>query len=189
LSLQSNKELFLLQNPSDLTYESHQAVWGSLNDIMKDYQAQLPSSKRVLGLRIRTWDFAFDEEEGVPVVDIFLDKDDLSQGLNETKVVTFKDCIGFHKYLLNTDFFDIFNDNIEIRIGSLGVPPILGRGKDYKPYVGQMIRVETWSKDVVEGLLKEIIDLEENEFKVLLLSQNSEYKLTHKDIYKAFALN
>jgi ribosome maturation factor RimP len=131
-----------------ITPEFHRSHWYLFEKALALFQ-QSSNQASLSRLRFRDW-WMF-VEEGVPCLDLFLDEGHATdpKAPNQLRVLGQLDLEAlqaFHTFLLETDLFDAFGDDIEIRIGSPGAEPYLRVPEDFAPWLGCMLHLETWTK-------------------------------------------
>ncbi|WP_233231223.1 hypothetical protein [Silvanigrella aquatica] len=185
-----------ISDPRLLTKQLHTQILQGLRKALADLKEVGVENPGILKMRVRNWLFLY--EEGEPVVDIILDKG-YSLADVDARIVprqaettlTFDECTEFHKYLLSTTALDIFEDEVNIRVGSPGSEPTLYDWEDYEASVGDVLKVETWER--VEGRSKFTMVLAEicgnKEPKVIVLAEGAHrFEIPLEEIKAAFVL-
>lgn len=186
---QSSKILF----PQQIDQERHLSFLEQLRQKMKEFQEQnafsalTEASPDFAKIRIRTWQFY--QEDGVPTVDIHLDKGYENAQLNGN--ITFDECLGVQKAFLETDLFDIFDDRVEICFGSPGIEPILEDLCDFEAALNHKISVEfpkkEGKKQQISGILIEISQ-KEGDTVIVLQKGSQNHEILRSQIHIARSL-
>lgn len=139
-----------LNSPKTLTKQQHEQILMALRSALDLMKASEAPDSELQKMRIRNWLFLY--EEGVPTVDIIIDKgysqNDIAQNITPRladSLLSFDECTHIHKYLLETDILDVFSDQVDIRVGSPGSEPTLYDLEDYQASLGNMVRIQTWT--------------------------------------------
>jgi ribosome maturation factor RimP len=138
-----------LSSPKLLTKSLHEQILLSLRSTLEEMKKAEESDFEIKKIRIRNLLFLY--EEGVPTVDIIIDKGYSEADVTHNVVprfanssLTFDECTKVQKFLLSTDVLDAFSDQVDIRVGSPGSEPTLYDYEDYQASIGNMVKVETW---------------------------------------------
>lgn len=139
-----------LNSPKTLTKDQHEQILMALRSALMQLKASEAEDSELQKIRIRNWLFLY--EEGVPTVDIIIDKgysqDDIAKNITPrlaNSLLSFDECTQIHRHLLETDILEVFSDQVDIRVGSPGSEPTLYDVEDYQASLGDMVRLQTWT--------------------------------------------
>jgi ribosome maturation factor RimP len=148
LSLQEKKALMnstQLLHPSQLTPESHDSVLLALQSAAVSFNQQ-KSPIRPLHVR----DFWFVIEDGQAWLDLFVEPLPAHTGPTPFPApelaVSLDECLPLHHYLLESGALDGFDDNVGVRVGSLGIEPPLRTLAHFEAAKGHFVTLKTWTK-------------------------------------------
>ncbi|MEN9529919.1 MAG: hypothetical protein RI932_1792 [Pseudomonadota bacterium] len=134
-----------LLHPSQLTPELFEALLKQLQDACQRFNAT-SQPERSLMLR----DFWFLVEDGQPMLDLFVEPAPGHQGDSPfpppEQAVTLDECLPLHQFLLEDGCLDAFNDDVGVRVGSLGMEPPLRTLEHFASAKGQVVTLKTWTK-------------------------------------------
>lgn len=185
-----------INSPKLLEKHVHAQVLVNLRKALLSLKNAGVKNSDIMRMRVRNWLFLYEESE--LVIDIILDKGyslaDVEANIiprQAETTLTYDECAEFHEYLLLTDIFDIFAENVNIRVGSPGSEPILYDLEDYEASVGDVLKVETWEK--IAGRSKYIMVLNEiydnKGHKVIVLVEGiHRFEIPIENIKTAFAV-
>ena len=95
-------------------------------------------------------DFWFLIEDGSSLVDIFVEPAPGYTGSNPfpppNEAVTLDECLKLHHFLLEDGCLDRFDDEVGVRVGSLGIEPPLRSLSHFQTARGQVVTLKTWTK-------------------------------------------
>lgn len=134
-----------VKHPNDLTPETTAHVLASTQEACSRFNKNTQPQRE---LHIRDVWFVIDE--GNPTLDIFVEP--LPGHIGPTpfpepeQAVTLDECLPLHHFLLADGCLDLFDDNIGVRVGSLGIDPPLRTLEHFQTAVGQLISLKTWTK-------------------------------------------
>ena len=152
----------MLKKPSDLTRDVWLTIQNHFEQLVSLFLTETPSKKvsSYQGLRLRGWDFSKDEFG--PAVDLYFDKGyenpsevSLTQS-NSAKLahpLDLVECARLHKFFLKKEAFSFFPDQIEIRLGTVGTPPILFGPLDFVASIGHDVSLTLWTGETFKGTL------------------------------------
>jgi ribosome maturation factor RimP len=128
------------------TFHSEQLTL--LRETLKRFQDSVASSD-FEGLRIRDWWIVVDE--GVQCLEIFVDKGHIAAPKSHNSLavnaqINIESLGLFHAHLIESDVLNPFADSLEVRIGTPGGEPFLRDPSDFAPWIGSMLKLETWTR-------------------------------------------
>jgi ribosome maturation factor RimP len=185
-----------ISSPKFLTKQIHIIVLEKLRVALSLMKSTKSLSEEMNKIRIRNWLFLI--EEGIPTVDIILDK-----GYNPADVeknilprvanssLSFDECAEIHEFILSTDALDDISDDVSVRFGTPGSEPTLFEKEDFQASVNNMVRLETWEpKDGRTKFTMILVDIFEKEGNsVAVVSEGSKrFEIPLDDIKSAFVL-
>lgn len=146
-----------LLHPSQLTAENFEALLIELQKTGETFnQTKFP--KRPLHIR----DLWFLIEDGQPVVDIFAEPFPGHAGTQPfpapEDALSLDECLPLHQFLLETGALDAFNDDVGVRVGSLGMEPPLRTLSHFNSAKGYFVTLKTWTKRQGRDRFKMILD-------------------------------
>ncbi len=171
-------------------------VLQALRDALVAMKSTKPLPAEMKNIRIRNWLFLF--EDGMPTVDIILDKgydkveiDQNVQPRSANTSLSFDECSLVHEYILSTNALDALSDDVCVRFGTPGSEPTLYDVEDFVASVGNMVRLETWEpkeeRCKFTMILVDIFEKEGNS--VAVVSEGSkQFEIPLADIKSAFVL-
>lgn len=185
-----------LTSPKSLTKSAHDDVLLGLRNALHRFHQQPIKDPELSKIRIRNWLFLY--EDGIPTVDVIIDKgyepSDLEKNITPRLAnsrLTFEECSEIQKFLLSTDVFDVFSDQVDIRVGSPGSEPSLHDLEDFLASVGDMVRIETWepldARSKFTMILVDIFTKEGNSMAVLA-EGGHRFEIPLNNIKNAFVL-
>lgn len=185
-----------ISNPKFLTKQIHRSVLDALRHalhLMKTTKVLSPDMQQI---RIRNWLFIY--EDGVPTVDVILDKgyqtSDLENNVRPrfaNSSLSFDECAEIHEFILSTTALDTLSDDVCVRFGSPGSEPTLYDVEDYEASIGNMVRLETWEpKDGRTKFTMILVDIFKKEGNsVAVVSEGTkQFEISLDDIKNAFVL-
>lgn len=185
-----------ISNPKFLTRQIHKNVLQALRDALSRMKAEKTLSPDIQQIRIRNWLFVY--EEGVPTVDIILDKgykpSDVAQNVVPrfaNSSLSFDECAEIHEFILSTNALDALSDDVCVRFGSPGSEPTLYDIEDYESSIGNMVKIETWEpKDGRSKFTMILVDIFKKEGNsVAVVSEGpKQVEIPLEDIKSAFVL-
>ncbi len=185
-----------ISSPKFLTKQVHESVLQALRDALLQMKTTKDLSLEMQRIRIRNWLFTF--EDGMPTVDVILDK-----GYNPSDVqlnvapriadtsMSFDECSEIHQFILSTSALDALSDDVCVRFGTPGSEPTLYDLQDYNASIGNMVRLETWEpKDGRNKFTMILVDIFEKEGNsVAVVSEGTKkFEIPVEDIKSAFVL-
>ena len=134
-----------LLHPSQLSPELFETLLKQIQEAcMRFNNKQLPT--RPLLVR----DFWFLVEDGKSVVDLFVEPTPGHEGTTPfpapEQAVTLDECLPLHHFLLEDGCLDSFDDEVGVRVGSLGMEPPLRTLEHFRSAKGQLVTLKTWTK-------------------------------------------
>jgi ribosome maturation factor RimP len=127
----------LLSHPNQLTPQSHAEVLSRLRERASDFSS-------IGKLVVRDWDFT--SVEGAPTVQVFLDKGLKHPVTGRMEGLLLDECAALHRFLMESDAFASFADELSFEVGSAGINPRLREPVDFEIMVGCWVSVETWER-------------------------------------------
>lgn len=149
-----------IKHPNELSPEVAEQLLKSTQSACSRYNQEANPNRE---LHIR--DIWFVIDEGRPTLDIFVEPSPGHSGTTPfpepEQAVTLDECLPLHHFLLNDGCLDLLDDNIGLRVGSLGMEPPLRTLEHFQSAQGQLISLKTWTKrtgrDRFTGMLSGII--------------------------------
>ncbi|NBO38888.1 hypothetical protein EBU99_09925 [bacterium] len=134
-----------LLHPSQLTPELYDELLSKLQSACSRYNA---NNAQIRALKIR--DFWFLIEEGKALIDLFVEPEPGHSGTTPfptpDQAVTLDECLPLHHFLLEDGCLDAFDDEVGVRVGSLGMEPPLRTLEHFQSAKGQVVSLKTWTK-------------------------------------------
>jgi ribosome maturation factor RimP len=134
-----------LLHPSQLSPEIFEPILTALQSKCEDFNSHQKPLRR---LHIR--DFWFIVEDGQTVLDIFAEPWPGHAGPTPfpqpQEALSLDECLPLHQFLLDSGALDAFDDEISIRIGSLGMEPPLRTLAHFESAKGLPVTLKTWTK-------------------------------------------
>lgn len=185
-----------ITNPKLLTKQIHKNVLQALRDALQLMKTTKVLSPELQKIRIRNWLFLF--EDGVPTVDVILDKGYENNELEKGKtpryantLLSFNECAEIHEFILSTNALDALSDDVCVRFGSPGSEPTLYDIEDFQASVGNMVKIETWEpKDGRSKFTMILVDIFEKEGNsIAVVSEGAkQFEIPLDEIKNAFVL-
>ena len=134
-----------LNHPNQLNPENFTLLLDELQKACLRFNtSQTP--KRSLLIR----DFWFLVEDGNTLVDIFVEPSPGHSGLTPfpppEEAVSLDECLSLHQFLLEDGCLNHFDDEVGVRVGSLGIEPPLRSTSHFLSARGQLVTLKTWTK-------------------------------------------
>jgi ribosome maturation factor RimP len=185
-----------ISSPKLLTPKIHKEVLNSLRVALETMKNTQPLSDEMKKIRIRNWLFIY--EEGLPTIDIILDKDyktnDVENNITPrfaNTSLSFDECAQIHEYILATDALDAISNDVQVRFGTPGSEPTLYNLEDFQAAVGDMVRLETWEpKDGRTKFVMILVDIFQKEGNSIAVVSEGPHRFEFnlEDIKSAFSL-
>ncbi len=185
-----------ISGPKFLTKTIHVEVLTALRKELTRLKSQENFPEGLQTIRIRNWLFLV--EEGMPTVDIILDK-----GYNTAQVeknvtprqantsLTFDECAYIHENILSTSALDALSEDVCVRFGTPGSEPTLCDLEDFQASVGDMVRLELWEpldgRSKFTMILVDIFEKEGNSIAVVS-EGTKQYEIHLENLKNAFVL-
>jgi ribosome maturation factor RimP len=132
-------------HPNQLLPANHHEILGELQKACIRFNETM-TPKRALHIR----DFWFFVEDGQSLVDIFVEPYPGHTGTSPFPPpedgVTLDECLPLHQFLLEDGCLNSFDDEVGVRVGSLGVEPPLRTLAHFQASIGQLVTLKTWTK-------------------------------------------
>ncbi len=109
--------------------------------LLRERVAAFPDIGKVV---VRDWDFA--SVEGVPTVQVFLDKGLKHPSAGRMEGLLLDECAAIHRFLMEGAAFASFADELSFEVGSAGINPRLREACDFELMAGCWVSVETWER-------------------------------------------
>jgi ribosome maturation factor RimP len=134
-----------IKHPNELSPETSERLLQSAQEACTRYNKSTSPARE---LHIRDVWFVIDE--GNPTLDLFVEPFPGHQGTSPfpepEQAVTLDECLPLHHFLLEDGCLDTVDDNVGVRVGSLGIDPPLRTLAQFETAVGQLISLKTWTK-------------------------------------------
>ncbi len=171
-----------LSHPNQVTAQVH-------GEILSELRQSLAGFSGRGSVELRDWDFTI--VEGVPTVQIFLDKGLKHPSEGRMEGVLLDECAGIHHYLMENNAFSCFADELSFEVGSAGICPRLREMVDFACMVGCWVSVETWER--IENRRKYVmildgVDSDANSQNIRLREGDSRFSIPVSAVRRAEAL-
>jgi ribosome maturation factor RimP len=149
-----------IKHPNELSPETAERLLQNTQEACARYNKSA-SPPRELHIR----DVWFVIDEGNPTLDLFVEPFPGHRGTSPfpdpEQAVTLDECLPLHHFLLADGCLDTIDDNVGVRVGSLGIDPPLRTLEQFESAIGQLISLKTWTKrngrDRIAGTLSGIV--------------------------------
>jgi ribosome maturation factor RimP len=174
----------IMSHPSQVSKIVHDEVLAKLRASLVQLKSAVPEGQNVQAVRIRDWTFV--RMGGTTCVQIFLDKGAADPTVN------LDECMAVHRWLLDhSDALNCFSDEVSVEVGSPGSEPPLCDPEDYEHALGEMLRLETWTKVNNRDkyvMLLERLEMREDERIVILSEGPHHFEIPLSQVKRAVAL-
>lgn len=158
-----------LVHPNQLTPSSFAELLSHIQKACASFNNE-KSPSRALHVR----DFWFIIEDGQPWVDLFVEPFPGHAGITPfpapEEALSLDECLPLHQFLLETGALDAFDDEIGVRVGSLGMEPPLRTVEHFVSAKGHFVTLKTWTKRQGRDRFKMLLeDVQSNVSDPLLL--------------------
>lgn len=146
-----------LLHPSQLTPELFSALLAGLQTACRSFNQKVNPTRP---LHVR--DFWFVIEDGQPYVDLFVEPEPGHSGATPfpapEQAISLDECLPLHQFVLDSGALDAFDDEVGVRVGSLGIEPPLRTLEHFQSAKGYFVTLKTWTKRQGRDRFKMILD-------------------------------